>query len=214
TNGAFKLDSELQIQAKPSMMSPEGGGAPMEHQHGQSPAPTAHEALRAEERRARERIHVGLDAVDALTPIYTAYFAVQSALAADDLSAAVGKYKEVVEAVTAVPMSLFTGEAHNHWMELSERLIQAADDGASAQDLDAARRVFINLSSAVIDMQQIFGHTGTGNYYLTFCPMANDNKGAYWLQEVDTVYNPFFGASMLHCGEIKEALPPAIKEKK
>jgi membrane fusion protein, copper/silver efflux system len=36
-NGAFKLDSTLQIQAKPSMMSPEGSGAPAAapmHQHG------------------------------------------------------------------------------------------------------------------------------------------------------------------------------------
>jgi Cu(I)/Ag(I) efflux system membrane fusion protein len=34
TNGNFKIDSALQIQAKPSMMSPEGGVAPMDHQHG------------------------------------------------------------------------------------------------------------------------------------------------------------------------------------
>jgi Cu(I)/Ag(I) efflux system membrane fusion protein len=31
THGAFKLDAELQIHAKPSMMSPEGGNAPMDH---------------------------------------------------------------------------------------------------------------------------------------------------------------------------------------
>jgi Cu(I)/Ag(I) efflux system membrane fusion protein len=31
TNGAFKIDSELQIQAKPSMMSPEGGASPAGH---------------------------------------------------------------------------------------------------------------------------------------------------------------------------------------
>jgi Cu(I)/Ag(I) efflux system membrane fusion protein len=34
TNGNFKIDSALQIQAKPSMMNPEGGVAPMGHQHG------------------------------------------------------------------------------------------------------------------------------------------------------------------------------------
>jgi Cu(I)/Ag(I) efflux system membrane fusion protein len=31
TQGAFKLDAELQIRAKPSMMSPEGGSDPMDH---------------------------------------------------------------------------------------------------------------------------------------------------------------------------------------
>lgn len=34
THGSFKIDSALQIQAKPSMMSPEGGAAPAGHQHG------------------------------------------------------------------------------------------------------------------------------------------------------------------------------------
>jgi len=33
TNGNFKIDSALQIQAKPSMMNPEGGSAKMIHQH-------------------------------------------------------------------------------------------------------------------------------------------------------------------------------------
>jgi Cu(I)/Ag(I) efflux system membrane fusion protein len=34
TSGNFKIDSALQIQAKPSMMSPEGGTMPAGHQHG------------------------------------------------------------------------------------------------------------------------------------------------------------------------------------
>jgi Cu(I)/Ag(I) efflux system membrane fusion protein len=37
THGNFNLDSALQIQAKPSMMSPEGGGAPAGHVHGGMP---------------------------------------------------------------------------------------------------------------------------------------------------------------------------------
>jgi Cu(I)/Ag(I) efflux system membrane fusion protein len=36
TNGNFKIDSALQIQAKPSMMNPQGGAAPTGHQHGGS----------------------------------------------------------------------------------------------------------------------------------------------------------------------------------
>lgn len=34
TNGGFKIDSALQIQAKPSMMNPEGEAMPAEHEHG------------------------------------------------------------------------------------------------------------------------------------------------------------------------------------
>jgi Cu(I)/Ag(I) efflux system membrane fusion protein len=34
TRGNFKIDSALQIQGKPSMMNPEGGAVPTEHEHG------------------------------------------------------------------------------------------------------------------------------------------------------------------------------------
>jgi len=34
THGAFKLDSELQIRGRPSMMNPDGAGAAPEHAHG------------------------------------------------------------------------------------------------------------------------------------------------------------------------------------
>lgn len=39
TNGSFKIDAALQIQAKPSMMNPEGGAPAPMHQHGDMPMP-------------------------------------------------------------------------------------------------------------------------------------------------------------------------------
>ena len=42
--------------------------------------------------------------------------------------------------------------------------------------------------------------------YRQFCPMAMDNKGAYWLSAEKEVNNPYFGDMMLHCGSVKEEL--------
>lgn len=39
--------------------------------------------------------------------------------------------------------------------------------------------------------------------YYDFCPMANDNKGGYWISENEEIKNPYFGDEMLNCGEIK-----------
>ena len=39
-----------------------------------------------------------------------------------------------------------------------------------------------------------------------YCPMAFDNKGAYWLSNTQEIYNPYFGEEMRFCGEIKEQL--------
>jgi Cu(I)/Ag(I) efflux system membrane fusion protein len=44
-NGAFKIDSALQILAKPSMMSPEGGVKPAGHQHGGAETQTRSSAV-------------------------------------------------------------------------------------------------------------------------------------------------------------------------
>ena len=62
-------------------------------------------------------------------------------------------------------------------------------------------------------LHDAFGHDEDRNYFLTYCPMANGNKGAYWLQTVDTVYNSFYGAAMLRCGEIKKPLAAHDEER-
>ena len=36
--------------------------------------------------------------------------------------------------------------------------------------------------------------------------MAFDNTGGYWLSNSKEVRNPYFGNSMLKCGEVKETI--------
>jgi hypothetical protein len=44
------------------------------------------------------------------------------------------------------------------------------------------------------------------NVYYQFCPMAFDNKGAYWISKTEDVRNPYFGLKMLSCGEIVQEI--------
>ena len=214
TNGAFKIDSELQIQAKPSMMSPEGGRPAPGHQHGPPAGPATDEKPSGHDSHGGDggagKIDAGAAAVKALAPVYDAYFEVRVALAADDLDGA-GKAGAALSAAAGkVDMSLFTGQAHMRWMELSKTLTRRSDGIAKAEDIDAARDAFFHLSKATIELHDDFGHTGEGNFYLSFCPMARDGDGAYWLQENDELRNPYYGASMLTCGSVKntfEAIP-------
>ena len=39
-----------------------------------------------------------------------------------------------------------------------------------------------------------------------FCPMADNNNGAYWLSKEEKVINPYFGSAMLTCGEVKQVI--------
>ena len=179
TNGSFKIDSELQLQGRVSMMNP-AGATPRGH-HGD---------------------------IHALTPVYNAYFAVQEALAADDLSATLDAMTALAEAADTVNTAGFEKSAHVTWKALAARIRQTAATEGESRDLAAARARFEQLSSAMIDLQEAFGHADDRPYYLTYCPMAFDNTGAHWLQTSNTVNNSYFGAAMLRCGTIKKELPP------
>ena len=40
-------------------------------------------------------------------------------------------------------------------------------------------------------------------YAVAFCPMADDDRGARWVQKKGEIANPYFGSSMLICGVFK-----------
>lgn len=44
------------------------------------------------------------------------------------------------------------------------------------------------------------------NIYRQYCPMAFNDKGAYWLSRETEIRNPYFGKKMLECGEVTDSL--------
>jgi len=42
--------------------------------------------------------------------------------------------------------------------------------------------------------------------YHQYCPMAFNERGAYWLSDNAEIFNPYFGKKMLECGEIADSL--------
>jgi Cu(I)/Ag(I) efflux system membrane fusion protein len=230
TNGAFKIDSELQIRAKPSMMSPDGGAAASGHEehgvHRSKEANLSHVSERSRGPRGgnlssdhdehsemtAEPLNESDEVRRALEPVYARYFEVQAALADDDHAGSKSAAVVLGEAVSDVDMNLFSSRGHERWMDIMRSMKSAAERMSESDDIVGARDGFFHLSNAVIDLEDSFGHAGDKNYYLAFCPMAEDNAGAYWLQTDDVIWNSFYGASMLRCGEIKKTLPPHGKE--
>lgn len=74
-----------------------------------------------------------------------------------------------------------------------QTLAQAA---AAAEDIEGIRAAFVSLSDEIAEA------TLPEGYSLAFCPMANNLQGANWVQKGQDIHNPYFGASMLTCGEI------------
>ena len=42
--------------------------------------------------------------------------------------------------------------------------------------------------------------------YQQYCPMAFNEKGAYWLSGESEILNPYFGKKMLECGEVTDSM--------
>lgn len=181
TKGNFKIDSELQIKARPSMMSMPGG--PMK------PAP----AIPAERYEAPAAFR------DQFADATKAYFSLWQALAADEPGTAAAK--AMSDALARVDMKLLTGRAHMAWMKESKRLQQAASELAGAKDLEGQRRAFGPLSDSMVTVFKTFEGLAATPLVQFHCPMVFDNRGAMWLQDSDEILNPYFGEMMLKCGE-------------
>ena len=217
-NGAFKIDSELQSRAQGSMMNPEGGAPAPVHDHGgqddhmgDQAQPGRVQAEGADKEKPFGHITSGSVMLKELEPVYDAYFGVQMALAGDDHAKAVAAYRELEKKTGDVDMTVFKHPVHDFWMETSAEIVKYSAEGAKSGDIEGARDSFYHLSKSVIELQDRIGHS-EGDFFLTFCPMARDNTGAFWIQEVDTVYNSFYGAVMLRCGSIEKKLPSAGSE--
>jgi len=190
TQGAFKLDSEMQIRAQPSMMS--DPTSTTDH--------SGHEHDEASDGEASEEHPAGTEL--AAPEIFATYARVTAALSDDDLAGAVGAAMELSAAVAAVRAAYETED------EILLNIGKLAIATATATTLDEAREPLSELSSAVITLLKQAGG-GSETYYLTFCPMAQDNRGAYWLQTSSTVSNPYYGSAMLRCGKIRDTFPAA-----
>lgn len=181
-HGAFRVDSAMQIRAKPSMMSQAGD---RDRWHGPNAAP-----FRA-----------------SLLPVYRAYLALQQALAGDDFEAARTNVAVLRSALDEVDAGTLPAAAVGHWTAERRELDLALARGAEAEEIEALRTAFEDLARATLAIVRTFGHSDGGEYVEAYCPMAFDDKGAAWLQQAGELRNPYFGASMLTCGETRTRFP-------
>ena len=209
TNGNFKIDSALQIHAKPSMMQPEGGvRGGMAHRHHGTQAPSATPPESGPKLPQPRRPETKAPALfqEQLAKVYRSYLSVHAALAADDVDGALDATSGVTKSLEGVNMTLLGGEAHVIWMNQLTRLRNADDEMRDSKEIDALRAAFGRFSRVLAEAITAFGIGAAGPVYRIHCPMAFDDKGAEWLQDNQEIRNPFYGPAMLKCGEVIEAI--------
>jgi Cu(I)/Ag(I) efflux system membrane fusion protein len=205
--GSFKIDSAMQIAAKPSMMNPIGVSSGMGHNHGETRQNQAIAiAEKYESSEAFEKAH---------NLIADAYFIAEDALAKDKLKEAkTALFALNIIVLATIPNSFELSEkALEKWNDLRNRLISETENTQHWKSIDEARKAFNGLSQTMLSLEQSFGHDSDESYYEIFCPTAFNNTGASWLSKEKDINNPYFGASMLKCGEVKQEYKSSAKDK-
>jgi Cu(I)/Ag(I) efflux system membrane fusion protein len=118
------------------------------------------------------------------------YENLRASLAADDLPAA----KKAAAAIAESAASPHAGKERE--IEQAPSYIDAAKRIAEAKSLRPAREAFKTLSRFAVDLTD-----GQKGYYHLRCSMV-PRGGGDWIQTTNTVGNPYFGKSMLNCGDI------------
>jgi Cu(I)/Ag(I) efflux system membrane fusion protein len=90
-------------------------------------------------------------------------------------------------------------------MSEQEIVVNALKTIKSKSSVREQRLVFDKLSTSLIKVAQAFGLYDQ-NYKIQYCPMVNNNKGAYWISKQNVIRNPYYGNQMLTCGEVKDSI--------
>ena len=136
--------------------------------------------------------------------VLVAYLNLKNALVSNDAKKASASAKTILDEIAKVPMDKMTSEQHTVWMKYTKKLSYDATHISEVAELDHDREHFTSLSKNMYAVAKAFPTT-TPVYY-QFCPMANENKGAYWLSEQEKIHNPYYGDKMNGCASNKETI--------
>ncbi len=197
-NGTFSIDAAAQLAGKHSMMNPEGGASSGEHNHGGM-------NMNEDQHSEIKRVESDPKFVNQLSAVLHAYLKMNNAFVESDAGKVSTEAQKVEEALNSVDMKLLKGDAHMAWMDQLKTLSSSVKNIRSGNDIDKQRLPLSDFNNAFYVGLKMFGLNHDTVYY-QYCPMALDDKGAYWISETEEIRNPYFGDMMLSCGENKETI--------
>lgn len=195
THGSFKIDSELQIRGRPSMMAPATDPPHAHttlHDHADSPVP---------------RMDVPEGFGNEIARLTRHYLELATALAMDDLEQARTAATTMDQRLHQLDASILDVDPAAAWEPIETGLHQALHPMREAAGIDAVRDQLVPLTRQMEHAIIGFGAGQVAPLYRAHCPMAFANQGADWLQAEEAIANPYFGARMFRCGEIIGEIP-------
>ncbi len=195
-NGTFTVDAAAQLSGKPSMMNPETATA--------SP-PQLDVRSYLKDSGYDFRMQASKQFQQQLDKLVADYLKLKNALVEGKEEESLTLTLQFAKTLQQIKATGMTGEAEDFWQEKKSFLLRHSEEATARPGLKQQRENFIYLSEAMIKTVDAFGLQNR-TVYVDYCPMANSDKGAYWLSEASEIRNPYYGDAMLSCGEIVEQI--------
>ncbi len=139
-----------------------------------------------------------------LNDVYDRYFSLIEALANDDGKVAQTASKSLHKAISEAPKDKMNADQQDTWEEYQRKLSYDAEHIMGINETPHQREHLVTLSKNMYEVMRVL--TPAKTVYYQNCPMYDDNKGGNWLSYDSKIKNPYYGKSMLGCGETIDSI--------
>lgn len=134
--------------------------------------------------------------------LFEKYFQLKDALVNDDFEKAKINYLELINTWKKTDWSKMPDNMEDVLKNIEEKDFLSKTEMEKIKKIDVLRNsLFYELSNMMIEIINTYDPFEK-TIYIQHCPMANKDKGADWLSLEKEIRNPYYGVSMLKCGEI------------
>jgi len=136
------------------------------------------------------------------------YYALKNALVATKAARADSAAAQLLATADSMQAFLMTDTANKIALKpFLDTIINQSKMVSSVMDetCEKKRIYFGSISSAIYGLVKSADLKNAGIYH-EYCPMAFNEKGAYWLSDESEIKNPYFGKKMMECGEVTDSL--------
>lgn len=128
------------------------------------------------------------------TQLLKSYYEVKNALVNGNTESAASSAETFVKTANTIDYKVISEGNINI-------LLKDAGAISSTKDIKKQREAFANLSKNIAEVAKVV-KLSDEPIYKQYCPM----KKAYWLSNEKAIKNPYFGNSMLSCGNVEETI--------
>lgn len=143
------------------------------------------------------------------TQLLNAYNNLKDALVLSDTGKASAAALALRTAADSLKVNEIKGDSTGVIKETAAAFTSTITGSAQAlvteKDIKGKRKEFEMIADAMWSLTRTVRYTSQKVYW-QFCPMAFDNKGAYWMSYEREIKNPYFGSEMLKCGSVEDSL--------